>query len=216
MRRTTLAAIAAPLLALALASCSSSSSSSAPAATTTHSSPAAMTGTETLTAVDTGSAAAANLNNSNPNAPLNFTKATWAGPVNVTVKPFTLPGGGGNNGNAAATATFVTPAGNITLHHSANQVPGASNPNSPPPATWTKSGTTCYFVATFSKGTGTFLSGTGKFSGAHGTFTYLVTAQGYAPLASGKTTCSFPDVGNVQNNGAQIKFLVTGPLTVKA
>lgn len=151
-----------------------------------------------------------------PQRPAQFHQGDLAGPVNVTVKPFTLPGGGGNNGNAAATATFVTPAGNITLHHSANQVPGTSNPNSPPPATWTKSGTTCYFVATFSKGTGTFLSGTGKFSGAHGTFTYLVTAQGYAPLASGKTTCSFPDVGNVQNNGAQIKFLVTGPLTVKA
>ena len=43
-----------------------------------------------------------------------------------------------------------------------------------------------------------------------------MSAEGYAPLKSGKTTCSFNNVGNVQDNGAKIEFYVTGPLTLKA
>jgi hypothetical protein len=209
-RVTMAAAVAA--LAVAVAACSSSGSSSAPAAPATHSSPAAMTGTETLTAVSSGSAAAANLN-SNSNAPLTFPAGVWTGPVAVTVRPFTLPGSGGN-GNGPATVTLKTPVGNLVVHHSANQVPGAGNPNQPPPATWTKNGTTCYFITTFSKGTGTWISGTGKFAGAHGTLTYLVTAQGHAPLSAGKTTCGFTTTGAVENSGAQIKFVASGPMTV--
>jgi hypothetical protein len=211
MKRRTAICIAAPLLALAAAGCSSSSSSSAAAKAT----PSTMTGTQTLTAIATGSAAAANFNSSS-SAPLKFPEAVWAGPVNTTVKPFALPGSGGSGGNGAATITLVTPVGNAKVHHSANQAPGANNPNQPPPATWSKSGTTCYFTTTFSKGTGTFLGGTGKFAGATGTFTYLVTAQGYAPLKSGQTKCGFTTIGNVENNGAKISFLVSGPLTVKS
>lgn len=196
-------------MALAAAGCSSSSSSSAKPTP----SPTSTSGTESLTAVDTGSAAADNLN-SNSNAPLTFPEGVWAGPVNVTIKPFKLPG---SNGNGAATVTFVTPDGNLMLHHSANQVPGASNPNQPPPATWVRHGTQCYFSTTFSKGTFTFLSGTGKFAGAHSPApgTYLVTAQGYAPLKGSSTTCSFSTTGSVEKDGAEIKFLATGPITVR-
>jgi hypothetical protein len=209
VKKRTAVCIAASLLAAAVAGCSSSSSSTAAAKAT----PSTMTGTQTLTAIVTGSAAAANLNSTSSTAPLKFPEAVWAGPVNTTVKPFTLPG---NGGNGAATVTLVTPVGSAKVHHSANQVPGANNPNQPPPATWSKSGTTCYFTTTFSKGTGTFLGGTGKFAGATGTFTYLVSAQGYVPLKSGQTKCGFTTTGNVENNGAKISFLVSGPLTVKS
>jgi len=203
-----------PLLAiLAVAGCTSSTSSTAKAkakATT----PVTTSGTETLTAVATGSAAAANLNNNSSTAPLRFPAGVWTGPVAVTVTPFTLPG---NGGNGAATVTLDTPAGNVTVHHSANEAPGASNPNSPPPATWSKAGKTCYFVTTFSKGTVTFESGTGKFAGATSPAagTYLVTAQGYAPLKSGDTKCSFTTTSPVEDNGAQVKFVASFPIKVK-
>ena len=170
-----------------------------------------MTGTETLTAVATGSSAAANLNNSNPNAPLSFPQGVWAGPVSTTLKPFVL----GGNGNKPGDVTWTTPAGKVTVYHA--QAAGFTNSNAPPPATWTKTGTTCYFTTTFSKGSFHYVSGTGKFDGATGdTGSYLVTAAGYAPLASGKTTCSFPDIGNVENNGAKITFTAAGPITVRA
>ena len=214
--RRTLATVASAGL-LALAACSSSGSSSAGSLVTrsASASASAVSGPETVTAIDTGKAAADNLNSSS-NAPLTFPQADWAGPVATTVKPFTLPGSG-NSGNAAATVTFVTPAGHVTVHHSANQVPGSSNQNTPPPATWTKAGTTCYFVTTFSKGTATFLSGTGKFKGAvsTGTGSFLVTARGYAPLKSGQTKCSFTTITNVQDNGAETEFLASLPLKVK-
>lgn len=131
------------------------------------------------------------------------------------MKPFKLPGG---NDNKAETVTFVTPAGNVVVHHSANQVPGSSSQSQPPPATWARHGTTCYFSTVFSRGTFTFVSGTGKFSGAASPApgTYLVTAHGYAPLRSGQTTCSFMHVGKVVPGGAEIRFAVTGPLKVKA
>jgi hypothetical protein len=205
------AAVIALLAALALAGCSSSSSTSAKPST-----PVTTSGTETLTAAVTGAAAASNLN-SNSNAPLTFPEATWTGPVAVTVKPFTLPGSGGNSGNAAATVTLDTPSGNVTVHHSANQAPGANDPNQPPPATWTKAGTTCRFVTTFSKGTVTFLSGTGRFKGATSPAagTYLVTAQGDAPLKPGETKCGFDTTGPVQDAGAQVKFTASFPITVK-
>ena len=201
-----------PLLAvLAIAGCTSSSSSTAKAKT---SAPVTTSGTETLTAVAAGAAAAANLNNNSSNAPLTFPEGVWTGPVAVTVKPFTLPG---NGGNGAATVTLDTPAGNATVHHSANEAPGASNPNEPPPATWSKAGKTCYFVTTFSKGTVTFESGTGKFAGATSAAagTYLVTAQGYAPLKSGDTKCSFTTTSPVEDNGAQVKFTASFPIKVK-
>jgi hypothetical protein len=210
-------AIALAAAVLALAACSSSSSTSSktaasPTATT-------MTGTETVAAALTGSAAASNLN-SNSSAPLTFPAGVWTGPVTVTVKPFKLPGSGGNS-NAAATSTLDTPDGNVTVHHGANQVPGASNPNVTPPTVWTKNGTQCYFVATFSKGTVVQVAGstnTGKFAGAvpgPGTGAYLVTASGYVPLKSGKTACSFNNTGNVESSGAAIKFTASFPITIK-
>src|ERR1700755_3155867 len=76
---------------LAVADCSTSGSSSTSTATTTS-------GTETLHGADTGSAAAANLNSSNSNAPLQFPMFTYSGPVNLTVKPFTLPNSNGPSG----------------------------------------------------------------------------------------------------------------------
>ena len=172
-RVTIAAAVAA--LAVAVAACSSSGSSSAPAAPATRSSPAAMTGTETLTAVSSGSAAAANLN-SNSNAPLTFPAGVWTGPVAVTVRPFTLPGSGGN-GNGPGDGHPQDPGRQPRRAPLCQPGTRAGNRNQPPPATWTKNGTTCYFITTFTKGTGTWISGTGKFAGAHGTLTYLVTAQ---------------------------------------
>ncbi len=214
-----IAALAAvPLLTLTVACSSSSSSSSSTSAASKASASSSMSGTETFTAVATGSAAAANLNNPSSNAPLNFPEGTWAGPVSVVVKPFTLTGGGPDNGNGAATVTLKTPAGNVVLHHGANQVPGASNPNSPPPATWTKTGSQCYFTTTFSKGSINFVSGTGKFDGATSpanSGTYILTAEGYAPLSKGQTKCGFTTTGPVINDGAKVTFLATGPITIK-
>jgi hypothetical protein len=202
--------MAVPLLcALAVAACSSSSSST-PKSSSTGSASASKSGTETLTAAVTGSAAAANLNNSNPNAPLNFTKAVWTGPVATSVAPFVL----GGDGNKPGDVTWTTPAGKVTVYHA--PAAGYTNNNAPPPAVWTKSGTTCHFTSTFSKGSFHYVSGTGQFAGATGgTGSYVLTAVGSAPLDAGKTVCSFPNVGNVTADGAAITFVATGPLAVK-
>ena len=211
MRRRTLA-VAALALAAALAGCSSSGSTSAKTTTSASPSASVMTGTETLTATVTGSAAAANLNNSNPNAPLNFTKAVWTGPVATSVAPFVL----GGNGNKPGNVTWTTPAGKITVYHA--PAPGsASSSSTPPPAIWKLTGTTCHFTSTFARGSFHYVSGTGKFAGAAGgTGRYILTAVGSAPLSSGKTTCSFPNVGNVASTGAAVTFVAAGPMTVRA
>jgi hypothetical protein len=99
------------------------------------------------------------------------------------------------------------------VHH-VSTLPSSSS-NAPPPATWTLKGGNCYFVATFDKGNYTVVSGsTGKFAGATGHGTYLITATGSAPLAKGKTTCSFGNTGPVSTKGASIAFIGSGPLTV--
>jgi len=201
MRRTivTIAALAGlPIAGLAVAACSSSGSSSSSTTTTS--------GIETLHGAQTGSAAAADLN-SNSNAPLQFPAFTYSGPVNLTVKPFTLPNSSGPSG------TNTLPGG-LRLHH-VSTLP-ASSSNAPPPAAWILKGGNCYFTATFDKGNYTVVSGsTGKFAGATGHGSYLITATGYAPLANGKTTCSFSNLGGpVSTKGASITFVGSGPLTV--
>ncbi len=203
MRRRTLAVSAAvPLIALA-AACSSSST------TTVHTPPPPKTGTETISAAISGKTAAANLN-SNSSAPLSFGTATLTGPVAATITPFTLTG----NGNKG-TVTWTTSAGPITVVHTAAPGSPPANSNTPPPATWTKSGNICHFVANFSAGT--FSAATGSFSDITSwTGNYKVTAIGNAPLASGKTTCSFPNVDNVETSGASVTFNATGPITVKS
>ena len=194
---------AAAAAAIALAGCSSSSSSSTPAAP--------MTGTETLTATAAGSQAAANLNNPNNNAPIDFPEATWTGPVATTLKPFAL-GGNSNKGDVH----WATPAGTVTVYHAS--APGYANPNAPPPGVaWTKNGTDCTFAVTFDKGTFTYVpsQSTGEFARLSGSGSYAVHAQGTAPLTSGKTTCSFPNIGNVTDSGAKIDFTATAPVTLK-
>jgi hypothetical protein len=201
MRHTiiTITALAGLSIAgLAVAACSSSGSSSSASTTTTS-------GTETLHGTDTGSGAAGQLN-SNSNAPLQFPVFTYSGPVNLTVKPFTLPSGNGPSG------TNTLPGG-LRVHH-VSALPSSSS-NAPPPATWTLKGGNCYFTATFDKGSYTVVTGsTGKFAGATGHGSYLVTATGSAPLAKGKTTCSFSSTGPVSTQGASITFSASGPLTV--
>jgi hypothetical protein len=207
MRHTivTIAALAGLSIAgLTVAACSSSGSSSSSASSST--STTTTSGIETLHGTDTGSAAAADLNNSNPNAPLQFTAFTYSGPVNLTVKPFTLPTSNGPNG------TNTLPGG-MRVHH-VSSLPSSSS-NAPPPATWTLKGGNCYFVTTFDKGTYTVVSGsTGKFTGATGHGSYQITATGSAPLAKGKTACSFNNIGPVSTQGASITFIGSGPLTV--
>ena len=182
--------------------CTSSSSSTIPAVT--H-------GTETLTATVTGADAAANLN-SNSNAPLTFPEGTWAGPVATTLKPFSL-GGNTNQGDAS----WTTPAGRSTVFH--KSAPGYTNQNAPPPATWKKTGTTCGFTATFSKGAFSFLpaKSTGEFARLTGTGTYVVTAQGSAALKSGDSgkACSFLTISKITDSGAEIHFTATAPVTLK-
>jgi len=196
VRTTALAGLS--IAGLAVAACSSSSST---ATTTTTTS-----GIETLHGADTGSTAAANLN-SNSNAPLQFPEFTYSGPVNLTVKPFTLPGGNGPSG------TNTLPGG-LRVHH-VSSLPSSSS-NAPPPTTWRLKGGNCYFTATFDKGNYTVVSGsTGKFAGATGHGSYLITATGWAPLAKGKTACSFSSIGPVSSQGASIVFAGSGPLTVK-
>ncbi len=191
--RRTAAAIAAVAIAASAAACSSSGSSST-----------ATTGTETLHGAATGSSAAANFNSSS-NTPLKFPSFTYSGPVNLTVEPFTLPGGNGPSGTS-------TLPGGLRVHH-VSTLPGSSNPNTPPPATWTLKGKNCYFTATFDKGNYTVVSGSsGKFAGASGHGTYVVAASGWAPL-TGKT-CSFNSIGPVSSQGASIAFTASGPLTV--
>lgn len=200
MRHTivTITALAGLSIAgLAVAACSLSSST----ATTTTTS-----GTETLHGADTGSTAAANLNSSS-NAPLQFPVFTYSGPVNLTVKPFTLPNSNGPSG------TNTLPGG-LRVHH-VSALPSSSS-NAPPPAAWTLKGGNCYFTATFDKGSYTVVTGsTGKFAGATGHGNYLITATGSAPLAKGKTTCSFSSIGPVSTQDASIIFSGSGPLTVK-
>jgi hypothetical protein len=201
MRHTivTITALASLSIAgLAVAACSSSSSTATTTTTTT--------GIETLHGADTGSTAAANLN-SNSNAPLQFPAFTYSGPVNLTVKPFTLPNSNGPSG------TNTLPGG-LRVHH-VSALPSSSS-NAPPPATWALKGGNCYFTATFDKGNYTVVTGsTGKFAGATGHGSYLITATGSAPLAKGKTTCSFSSIGPVSSQGASIIFSASGPLTVK-
>jgi hypothetical protein len=203
MRHTivTIAALAGlPMAGLAVAACGTSASSSSSASTTMTS------GTETLHGAQTGSAAAADLN-SNSNAPLQFPEFTYSGPVNLTVKPFTLPNSNGPSG------TNTLPGG-LRVHH-VSTLPTSSS-NAPPPATWILKGGNCYFTATFGKGSYTVVSGsTGKFTGATGHGSYLITATGSAPLAKGQTTCSFSNLGGpVSTQGASITFIGSGPLTV--
>lgn len=185
-----LALAAAVVAAAALAACSSSTTAATP-----------VKGTETLSAAVTGQAAAANLN-SNSNAPLAFGMATLTGPVAGTIKPFTLTGNG-----CKGTVTWITSAGPLTVNHAATPCP---DPNAPPPATWTKSGKTCHFTADFS--TGTFSQASGLFTATTWHGNYKVTAKGYAPLAKGKTACSFENMGAVEASGASIVFSATGPL----
>ena len=187
-------------LSLTAAGCSSSSSTT-PAQPTT--------GTETLNAVVTGSAAAANLN-SNSNAPLTFPEGTWTGLIATSLKPFALGGGNANAGDAH----WATPAGTSTVYH--KNAPGFTN-NSTPPVTWVKNGTDCSGSATFSKGTFSFLpkNSTGEFARLTGTGTFTVTAQFTAPLASGKTTCAFQNIGKIIDNGAKIDFTATAPAVLK-
>jgi hypothetical protein len=194
--RRTAAAIAAIVIAASAAACSSSGSSST-----------ATSGAETLHGAATGSAAAANFN-SNSNTLLKFPTFTYAGPVALTVSPFTLPGGNSPSG------TNTLPGG-LRVHH-VSTLPGSGNPNTPPPAVWTLKGTNCYFTATFDKGNYTVVSGsTGKFKGATGHGTYVITAGGWAPLAKGKS-CSFNSIGPVAAQGASIAFTASGPLAVPA
>lgn len=201
----TITAIAGlPIAGLAVAACSSSGSSSS--APSSSASATTTSGTETLHGADTGSVAAAYMNSSSSNAPLQFSVFTYSGPVNLTVKPFTLPNGSG----PASTDTLP---GGLRVHH-VSTLPSSSS-NAPPPATWTLKGGNCYFTATFDKGSYTVATGsTGKFAGATGHGSYLVTATGSAPLAKGKTTCSFSSTGPVSATGASITFSASGPLTV--
>jgi hypothetical protein len=206
-RIITTTALAVGSATIGLAACSTASQTVAPAAATAKpSTPAAISGTEILHGADTGAAAAANLN-SNSNVPLSFPVFTYSGPVNLTVKPFTLPSSNGRSG------TNTLPGG-LRLHH-VSSLP-ASSTNGPPPATWIRTGDSCSFVATFDKGTYTVVSGsTGKFAGATGHGSYLITATGTAPLAKGKTSCAFPNTGNVSTQGASIIFAASGPITLK-
>jgi len=193
--RRPLTLAAAAVTAAALAACSSS-------ATT-----AAAHGTETLTATVTGKAAAANLN-SDSSAPLSFAAGTLAGPVTATIKPLVLGGGNGCSGNQA----WHTTAGPLAVTHT-SQPKYCENTNAPPPATWTLSGTTCHFTATFSAGTfAEIKTASGAFAATTWHGNYKVTAEGYAPLAKGKTACSFQDAGAVEADGASIVFTASGPL----
>jgi hypothetical protein len=212
-RLLTGAALAAA--ALALAACASSSTSARSITATrsaTHpasSAPAAISGTETLSATDTGAAAAANLNNQSSSAPLSFSVGTLAGPVAATIKPLDL------TGNApSGTQTWETSAGKLTVFHQSTDPAGSKN--TPPPATWTLAGKTCHFTAKFDYGifhqVGDF--GTNPVATAwHGT--YVITAEGYAPLKTGKTSCSFDNTGLVEDSGASIVFAGTGTMAFR-
>jgi len=58
---------------------------------------------------------------------------------------------------------------------------------------------------------GTFAEIGGKLASTTWHGTYLITADGYAPL-KGKT-CSFPNIGAVRSKGASVKFTATGAMT---
>lgn len=203
MRLRLAAALAVPLLLAAGCSSSSSSTSATPSPTST-------TGTETITAQDTGSSAASNLNNGSSTAPLTFPAgATLAGPVPATIKPFSLGGPQGHTG----TVTWKTSAGPLTVYHADTGRFATAPENQPPPATWTKTGGKCYFVTTFDEGkfhqVGAFATSK-QWAG-----TFRITAAGYAPLKGGSTTCGFNTTGAVENDGARITFMVTGPMVAK-
>jgi hypothetical protein len=187
--RRSLALAAALVAATALAACSSS-------ATT------AVTGTETLSAQVTGKAAAANFNNPAQNAPLAFGHATLAGPVPATITPFTLTGSG-----TKGTVTWITSAGPLTVTHDQTS---PADPNTPPPATWTRTAAGCHFTTVFSAGT--FKEVSGALQSATWAGTYKVTAAGTAPLLKGKTACGFSTTGNVIAAGAVITFSASGPM----
>ena len=57
--------------------------------------------------------------------------------------------------------------------------------------------------------------GTGEWARLSGTGTYAIVAQGTAPLSTGKTACSFPDISKVADSGAKIDFTGTAPVTLK-
>jgi len=163
-------------------------------------------GTETITAAASG-AAAANQLNSNGNAPLKFPSFVFSGPVDTSVTNASLGGGKAKT----ATHTFVTPAGNMTITHTAK-----SNGQAQPSVTG-QTGNTCHF--TQNGGTGVYKvdgsKSTGKFAGATGSGTYAITVVASADLSAGKTTCSANNTGNALATGASITFKASGPLTLK-
>jgi len=194
-------------LATTVGACSSSGSSASSSSTSAKPSATPMSGTEAVTGTVTG-AAAAKLLNSNSNAGPAFPSLVFTGPVNTTIKgPVGL--GGGNA--KTATHTFVTPAGNFTVQHTAK-----TNGQAQPTITG-KSGSTCYLKLDGGTGTYTVLGSksTGKFAGATGSGTYAITILAEANLLPGKTTCSANDTGNAIAKGASITFKATGPLTLK-
>ena len=117
--------------------------------------------------------------------------------------------GGGNA--KTAMHTFVTPADNFTVQHTAK-----TNGQAQPTVTG-KSGSTCYFKLDGGTGTYTVLGSksTGKFAGATGSGTYAITILAEANLLPGKTTCSANNTGNAIAKGTSITFKATGPLTLK-
>jgi hypothetical protein len=206
MRKLLAGLIGVIALAATVGACSSSGSSASSSASAKPTA-TSMSGTETLTGTLTGAAAAKTLN-SNSNVALSLSSIVFTGPVVTTITgPVSL--GGGNA--KTATQTFVTPAGNFTVQHTAK-----TNGQAQPTITG-KSGSTCYF--TFNGGTGTYVvlgsKSTGKFAGATGSGTYAITFAGAMDLRAGKTTCSANNTGNVLAKGASLTFKASGPLTVK-
>ena len=185
------------------------------AAAACSSGPTTTTGTETITGTATGQAAAANLNNPNQNAPLAFPTFTYTGPVNTTVKNYTLPGG-----NNAKTQTDVlkTPVGNLAITHTRTYQP----PNNAPPTLTGQSGNVCTFTLIGEKGTYVTVpaNSTGQFKDATGHGTYVITINIGAALPAGKTTCNINDFGTngpkAIAQGSSILFKATGPLTVSS
>jgi hypothetical protein len=198
MRKLT-ALSAIVVLAGALAACSSSSSSGTPAAKPTAST---MSGTETINATVSGKMAAHMLVSSS-NAPLQFPKITFTGPVVTSLSPFTL--GGPNKG----LAEFKTPAGTLAVDHTSGNNGGGK-------AVWTRSGNVCTFHQVFSKGTYVVdgAKSTGKFAGATGSGTFTISAVATMDLMHG-TKCTTKGTGNPMASGTAITFHASGPLTVK-
>jgi hypothetical protein len=188
----------AVVLATALGACSSASSSTSAKATASP-----MSGTETFTGTIAG-AAAAKWVNSNGNAPLSFPALVFTGPVDTTIK------GPVNLGSGSGTHTFVTPAGDFTVQHTAKTNGGQATVTG-------KSGNTCYFKVNGGTGAYTVLGSksTGEFAGATGGGTYVITFLAEGNLLPGKTICGVNTTGNALAQGALITFKATGPLTLK-